>query len=88
MVSKSIYGYFSRPDTDIPEYDPGLAVDCPVCHRKLEPPWQAVCLMVPNDSRSYFYRMHKECSDRITPEVETAIDSILIDAIYRLRELS
>lgn len=81
-----MFGYFSNPTLDLPDKDPGFDVDCPVCGRRLSPPVVTLSLMVPNDSRSYFYRMHKACSDGITPEEETDIDSILIDAICHSRE--
>lgn len=44
-----------------------------------------VSLMVPNDSKSYFYRMHKSCAELVSEEQERDIDSVLIDAIYRAK---
>lgn len=83
-----MFGYFDKPEQTEPKYDPGLDSDCPVCNRKLSRPMVTVSLMVPNDTRSYFYRLHKSCSEAITPEQETAIDSILIDAIYNSRHVN
>lgn len=77
----SIYGYFDQADQLTPAHDPGLAVDCPVCHMPLARPVATTSLMVPGDVRSYFYRMHKACRDGLTEQQETNIDSILIDAI-------
>ncbi len=81
-----IYGYFTSPNQTEPEYDPGLEVDCPICHKQLSRPMVTPSLMLQNDQgqaggRSYFYRVHKACYEALTPEQETALDSVIIDAI-------
>lgn len=83
------YGYFSDAMQEEPEYDPGLEAECPVCHKRLIATpvinLVTISLMAPDDNRSYFYRAHKSCYEDLTSEQETAIDSILIDAIYAAR---
>ncbi len=74
------FGYFTDERQTEPEYDPGLGVDCPVCQKVLERPVVTVSLMLPGDVRSYFYRMHADCAETLTPEQEQAIDSQLVDA--------
>jgi hypothetical protein len=81
-----MFGYFDEAYQETPAHDPGLSVDCPVCNRTLSRPVVTISLMVPGDSRSYFYRLHKACRDALTPEQETNIDSVLIDAIVSLRQ--
>jgi hypothetical protein len=81
-----MFGYFSTPDLQVPDYDPGLSVSCPACNHMLHRPVLAISLMVPGDGRSYFYRVHKECYDSLSHEKEIDIDSILIDAIYHARQ--
>lgn len=83
-----MFGYFTAPEQTEPVYDPGLEVNCPACNQRLSRPMVTPSLMVPGDSRSYFYRMHKACSDSITPEQESNIDGLLIDAIYKTREVN
>lgn len=80
-VYRSMFGYFKYPNSIVPDYDPGLGVDCPVCNKVLSAPMVTVSLMAEGDSRSYFYRLHKSCADTVSPELETEIDSLLIDAI-------
>jgi hypothetical protein len=80
-----MFGYFDAPYQEIPAYDPGLGVDCPVCNRPLSRPVVTTSLMVPGDGRSYFYRMHKACRAGLTPEAETNIDSVLVDAVVAAR---
>jgi len=77
-----MFGYFDD-DSNTPAYDPGFDMECPFCHKKLSEPMRSPSLMVPGDSRSYFYRVHRECDDRATEEEKQAIDSIIVDAVYR-----
>lgn len=84
-----LFGYFDDPAQTEPAFDPGLDVDCLICHTKLSRPMLCVDLMLddPNlggrDSRSYFYRVHKECYESLTPEQVTDLDSVIIDAAAR-----
>lgn len=82
----SIYGYFDDPAQVEPAYDPGLDADCPACNLPLSRPMVATSLMVPGDSRSYFWRAHKACYESLTPEQVTDIDSVLIDAVARTQQ--
>ena len=82
----SIYGYYDDATQTDPTYDPGLGADCPVCHLSLTPPIVTISLMVPGDSRSYFYRLHRYCQNTLTREQETDIDSVIVDAVVRSRE--
>lgn len=72
------YGYFDHPSQTEPEFDPGLDIDCPVCHRPLrDEPIQTISIMLAKldideanqsvailgkDTRSHFYRIHKDCN--------------------------
>lgn len=84
-----IFGYFDDPSQTEPAFDPGLDVDCPICHTKLSRPMKTISVMLddPNlggrDSRSYFYRAHKDCYDALAPEQETNLDGAIIDAVAR-----
>lgn len=80
-MTKTIYGYFDSPDNETPAYDPALDVECPVCAEKLSLPVKTISLMLVGDNRSYFYRTHKTCYERLSSEEQTQLDSILIDAI-------
>lgn len=81
-----MFGYFSSPSLEVPDHDPGLSATCPACNQRLYRPVLTISLMVPYDERSYFYRVHKECYEKLTHEQEIDIDSILIDAIYQSRD--
>lgn len=75
-----IYGYFSDVNQSIPEFEPGLSVKCPICHKRLSSPLITISLMVENDSRSYFYRTHTGCYDSLTPTQQQNVDGLIIDA--------
>jgi hypothetical protein len=75
----NIFGYFTEENQTVPDFDPGLDVICPVCMLHLAAPMVTTSLMKSKDGMSYFYRMHKKCSDNIS-EVER-IESSLIDSI-------
>ena len=74
-----VFGYFDNAEQIIPAFDPGLNVLCPVCMLVLSPPIVTVDLFKPGDSRSYFYRVHKECSK--DSKGIGVIESSLIDSI-------
>ncbi len=82
----NIYGYFEAPGQTEPAFDPGLDIECPVCEKPVGKNCRAVCFMVPGDKRSYFYRMHKNCLETCSPELETNITSVIVDAICQARE--
>ena len=84
-LKMNIFGFFDDRYQTEPSQDPGFEVDCPVCHKRIEAPMVTVSLMLVGDNRSYFYRMHKACSDSVSPELETEIDSLLMDAVGRAR---
>lgn len=78
-----IYGYFTNATQTVPVFDPGLNVPCPICTKDLDPvDVRTISLMVPDDDRSYFYRVHRSCHEPLTTEQETQLDGLLIDAIY------
>jgi hypothetical protein len=79
----SIYGYYDSPSQIRPVFDPGTrGVPCPNCGNELnEVDLRTISLMVPNDSRSYFYRVHKSCHESLNERQQTNLDSLLIDAI-------
>lgn len=77
----SLFGYFDDK-SDTPAYDPGLDAICIYCREKLESPVVTPSLMIPGDNRSYFYRLHKECSQKMQDEgSEGHYDSLIIDSI-------
>jgi hypothetical protein len=80
-----VYGYFESPLSDVPDYDPGLDVDCPVCYQRLSRPIKTISVMADGDRKSYFYRTHKACYESLTPENETELDSFIIDMVYRTK---
>lgn len=87
MVDLSKFGYFSSADQDLPEFDPGLDIDCLVCSKRLEPPLKTISLFVPNTDRSYFYRTHRNCYDSLSDNQKTMLDSQLVDKVFK-EELS
>ena len=76
-----IYGYYGNPEQTEPVYEPGLEVDCPICHQQISRPMWTISLMLIGDERSYFYRVHKACYDPLTSDEKGALDEILIDAV-------
>lgn len=80
-----MFGYFDQPYQEEPVRDPGMTVDCPVCNLPLSRPVVTVSLMVPDDNRSYFYRIHKDCHIGLSDDDKTGIDSVLIDAVHTAR---
>lgn len=80
-MHKTRFGYFDDVDQEKPAFDPGLNIGCPVCGHQLDKPVVTTSLMLPQDGRSYFYRMHKQCWESMTEEERTLFDSDLIDAL-------
>ena len=78
-MTTKIFGYFSNDNQTTPEFDPGLDVLCPVCMLKLKKPIVTYSLLKPGDLRSYFYRVHKQCSGKC--DEINRIESSLIDSI-------
>lgn len=76
----TIFGYFDDADQTKPAFDPGLEVPCPFCLKKLELPVRTTSLMADGDNRSYFYRAHRDCADRATPEQEMQIEGSVVDS--------
>jgi hypothetical protein len=90
-VNKATFGYFSSPEQTVPEYDPGMDINCLVCGQPLRSaPVRTVSLLLVGDDpqdrsqwddRCYFYRLHQHCDNALTPEQEAALDSVIIDAV-------
>lgn len=79
-----IYGYFTDAAQTVPVYDPGLDTLCPICVMRLNAAdVRTISLMVPDDSRSYFYRVHRSCHEPLSEAERIRVDGLLIDAIYR-----
>lgn len=74
-----IYGYFTQANQDVPEYDPGLNVNCPICNQLLSAPMKTISVMLEGDSRSFFYRTHKPCYENLSEEEVTKLDSLVVD---------
>lgn len=79
-MNDMIFGFFESSKQVVPAFDPGLEVLCPLCERKLERPVVTISFMRPGIGHSYFYRLHKQCSDAADPAKITAIESAVIDA--------
>lgn len=78
-----IYGYFTDPQQTEPVFDPELSVACPVCAKALDVnDVRTISLVVPGDSRSYFYRVHRSCHEPLSEQERVRVDGLLIDAIY------
>jgi len=89
--TQSIYGYYSKPEQAVPEYDPGIVdVPCPACGVAdfTLANVRTISLMGLGDNKSYFYRVHRACHDAMTPEQHGALDGLLIDAIYSARNVN
>lgn len=82
------YGYYADATATEPAFDPGLTVDCPVCHKLLSMPVKTISLMAAGDNRSYFYRTHKACYEGLTPQQESDLDGLIIDHVDTLRNTS
>lgn len=87
MSNTFAVGFFDDPTQTQPTYDPGTDVDCPVCHKPLDfpaTPIRTISLMPFEDRvRSYFYRMHRDCMDRLSPEEQEFYDGTVIDEISK-----
>jgi len=81
----TIFGYFDQSDPVFPARDPGLDVECPVCHRTLSSPLITVSIALLGDRRSYFYRAHRDCYQGLSADGQTQIDSAIIDAVGNSR---
>lgn len=86
----SIYGYYTNAAETSPTYDPGIAeVPCPICNKDLDAEnVRTISLMVPDDNRSYFYRVHRTCHEPLDQQQRSAVDGLLIDAIYSARKVN
>lgn len=83
------YGYYDSPLQTAPAYDPGLDALCPICAGPLDlDDVRTISLMVPGDDRSYFYRVHRSCHEPLSEERRSAVDGLLIDAIYAKRNMN
>ena len=84
-----IYGYFDKPELFEPTYDPGMDAPCLICHYKLSIfPVRTISLMLENDSRSYFYRVHIVCHDSLTEQQQSDLDGLIIDARAKIRDIN
>ena len=80
MTTTDIFGYYDRAAQEHPAYDPGLDVLCPHCLHKLdEHDLRTYSLMLPGDSRSFFYRVHHSCDSATTEAARAQIEYSLID---------
>lgn len=76
-----LFGYFSDTDSK-PTYDPGPDAICIYCRDKLKAPVRTISFIIPGDSKSYFYRVHRECSDKMDVAGEsTHYEGLIIDSI-------
>lgn len=74
-------GWFDDPRQTVPAHDPGAAAGCPICggFGLTNDNCRTVSLLAEGDSRSYFFRMHRACSEdrKAVEEVEHAIIDLL-----------
>jgi hypothetical protein len=82
------FGYFEDSLSENPAYDPGIDVDCPVCHARLSPPLKTISVMAEGDDRSYFYRTHKPCFEGLSEQQASDLDGLIIDRFHIIRNLS
>jgi hypothetical protein len=78
-MSHPLLGYFDSPEQTTPAYDPGWnETPCLVCMRPLGGPDQirttSVMLYDRSDGRSWFYRVHRACDDRLTDDERGRIE--------------
>lgn len=86
MTTLRTYGYFTDASQTIPVFDPGLDAPCVICANKLNAvDVRTISLMIPGDSRSYFYRVHRSCHEPLTEEERIRVDGVLIGAIHSAR---
>lgn len=78
-IRKDIFGWFDNPLHDEPTHDPDLDGICAICAKKLQLPVKTISLMKEGDSRSYFYRTHKNCYEELSEQDIIILDSSLID---------
>lgn len=81
MIRLDIFGWFDNNDYEKPAHDPGLDTICMICGKKLSPMMKTVSLMKEGDTRSYFYRVHKDCYLSLTEEEILEYEGSLIDNI-------
>jgi hypothetical protein len=87
--AQSIYGYFTDPFQAEPVYDPDLDVPCQICAQPLDATdVRTISLMVPDDTRSYFYRVHRSCHEPLSETERCSVDGLLVDAIYSARNVN
>src|SRR3954466_14074981 len=77
------FGYFTHPDQTEPAYDPGLEVGCPFCPDPLTPESAITTSLqgTPKSAASFFYRVHRECMERVGPEGETDFEKPLRETL-------
>lgn len=81
-----MYGYYTDASQTVPEFDPGLDALCPICAGKLNVvDVRTISLMVPGDSKSYFYRVHRSCHEPLSEQERIRMDGLLIDAVCSTR---
>lgn len=80
-MTNKLFGYFDSAVSDKATYDPGLGVDCLFCSKPLSKPMKTTSIMKDGDSKSYFYRTHKDCYDSASEEDITLYESSLIDSL-------
>ena len=86
MPDDRTYGYFTDAQQTVPTFDPGLSASCPICGQALDAVnVRTISLMVPDDARSYFYRVHRSCHEPLSGQERIRVDGLLIDAIYSAR---
>ena len=80
-----IVGWFDTPLQAAPTHDPGPYAPCPVCMDPLLGPTRLAdikCISVAwagGTARSYFFRVHKACWERLSDDEKARLESSVLD---------
>lgn len=85
-MTNRIYGWFSSEDQTKPIHDPPHDAPCLFCGEAVfEADVRTISLMWADraDGRSYFYRVHRTCEERATPDEQNRLDGWILDMVAR-----
>ncbi len=81
-----MYGWFSSPDQEVPDYDPPRNAPCPHCGEPLHEGDVRTHSFANIDggNRSYFYRTHKTCDLEASDSIRDAMTEAVIRQIIAI----
>jgi hypothetical protein len=88
-VATRIYGWYERADQppDQPTYDPPHDAPCLFCGEAITAnDVRTISMMGEYAERSFFYRVHRTCHERVGEKKRVEIDSVVWDAIRHHHE--